>query len=354
MALTTASNITESQWSEKLFKEYVRATQFSSQMGTNENAAIQLVEDLTKKRGDNIRVPLALKLSNTGVTGDSTLEGNEEALTTYNHTINVDQLRNAVAVGQSSQQDTSVDLLEAGRAMLKLWAMDQMRDDIIQALQSANVDGVTAYASCTEGQKDTWVAAQYAQNRVLFGAARSNYSTSDHSASLLNVDSTSDKLTAANLSHAKRYAKSASIGLRPIRVDGKGEWFILYAGSYPFRDLKSDLAGEHQDAGVRGKDNPLFNDGDIMWDGVVVKEVPEIGVISGVGNSSIDVGANFLCGAQAVGIAWAKRTHPIFETRDYGNIKGVGVAEIRGVEKLTFNSVQHGVQTLYTSAVADT
>ena len=71
MALTASTNITESQWSAKLFKEYVRATQFSSQMGTNENAAIQLVEDLTKMRGDNISVPMALKLSNTGITGYS-------------------------------------------------------------------------------------------------------------------------------------------------------------------------------------------------------------------------------------------------------------------------------------------
>ena len=46
--------------------------------------------------------------------------------------------------------------------------------------------------------------------------------------------------------------------------------------------------------------------------------------------------ASYLCGAQALGIAWAQRTKAVTNTRDYGFMHGVGVEEIRGVQKLAF------------------
>ena len=344
------SGLQVDQWSAKYLKEYVRASQLKPLMGKTPNAPIQLIEDLGKKPGDDITVPLVTRLSGSGITGDSTLEGNEEALGNYGHKITVDQLRNAVRVGHMANKKGPFDLLEAAKPMLKLWSMDKLRSAVLDALGSANVDGATAYASCNETQKDAWLAAN--ADRVLFGAAKSNNDGNDHSASIDDVDKTNDTLTASVVSLAKRMAKAADPHIRPIRVDGKGEWYVMLAGSYPFRDLKTDLKGEFEAAGVRGRDNPLFTDGDLIWDGVIIKEIPEIGVITGVGAASADVGMNYLLGAQAVGLAWGERPHPISETSDYGNLRCVGVAEIRGVEKLMFNSVQNMV-TVLTAAVAD-
>ncbi|MGK4845971.1 hypothetical protein, partial [Salmonella enterica] len=64
---------------------------------------------------------------------------------------------------------------------------------------------------------------------------------------------------------------------------------------------------------------------------------------------------------QAMGIAWAQRTKSTTNVRDYGYRNGVGVQEIRGVQKLTFgkgtndtdNQIQHGVLTVYAAAVGD-
>lgn len=351
MADTTfASDLNVDQWSAKYLREYVRASQLKPLMGKTPNAPIQLIEELGKKPGDDIWVPLVTRLSGSGVTGDSTLEGNEESLGNYGHKISVNQLRNAVRVGHFENTKGPLDLLEAARPMLKLWSMDTLRDAIIAAMLSPVVDGSTAYASATENQKNTWLAAN--SDRVLFGALRSNISSNVHATALGTVDSTADVLTGAIVSLAKRMAKAADRHIRPIRVDGQGEWFVMLCGSYPFRDLKSNLQTHLRDGMQRGKANPLFTDGDIVWDGVIIKEVPEIGVISGVGNGSIDVGASFLLGAQSVGLAWGERPHPIREVSDYGNLQGVGVAEIRGVEKLMHNSVQNMV-TVYTAAVAD-
>ena len=98
----------------------------------------------------------------------------------------------------------------------------------------------------------------------------------------------------------------------------------------------------------------MFTDPDLLLDGVICREVPEISVISGIGASSIDVAPNFMCGAQAVGVAWGQRSQfAIDKTIDYGNIWGVSIGEVRGVEKLSWNDIQHGVHTIYASGVAD-
>jgi hypothetical protein len=274
----------------------------------------------------------------------------------YGHKITIDQLRNACSVGRMEQKKTHLDLLKAASAVLKSWSVNKMRTDVIEALKSPNLDGSTAYASTAEADKDLWVTAQYAANRVLFGAAKSNYSAADHSASLLNVDSAGDVLTPAMVSLAKRIAKSAAHKIRPISVDDDGEWYVLLCNTYAFRDFKTaaTMLAPLEYAGVRGDKNPLFTDGSLKWDGVIVTEVEENTAITGVGAGAIDVAANFLIGAQALGIAYGEKAHAIKDSVDYDNINGVGIAEIRGIDKLMYNSIQHGVLTLYTAAVADT
>lgn len=353
--ITVVSGSVAEVWDDKFFAEYVRENPFSKVMGTDEAAVIQIKEQLGKASGDKINIPLIKQLTGAGVTGDTALWGSEEALGNYNHQITVNQLRNGVRMGKMEEQKTTIDLRNAAKVMLKKWAMDKLRDDIIQALLSPVVDGKTTYAAATEGQRDTWVTAQAAANRVLFGAAKSNYSAADHSASLLNVDNSADKLTPLNISLLKRMLRSSSSPVSPYKTEDGKEYFVMYIPSIPFRDLKTHntIITANEYAGIRGDKNLLFDDGDVLWDGVICKEVPEIPILTGEGNGGIDAAASFMCGAQALGLAWAQRTKSMTDSFDYDNLYGVAVSEIRGVEKLTYNSIQHGVGTLYTSAVAD-
>lgn len=348
------------QWSKKLRFEYVRDNKFRRLMGKTPNAPIQMVTELNKMPGDDITVPLITKIGGNGKTGDDVLEGSEVDLGNYGHKISVDQIRQAVRRGRFEQKKTFFDLLEAARPMLKKWAMEKLRTDIIAAMYSPNVDGSTPYASCTAAQTDAWLDANV--DRVLYGAAKSNTSTSapaggatyDHSASLTAVDSTSDTMSAAIGSLMKRMLKApTNRNVTPTMVGDTGEWFICLVPSLPFRDLKADLKSEMTDGWTRGKNNPIFVDGDLMFDGIIYKEIEEIPVLSGVGASSIDVAACFMLGAQAVGVAVGEELHAITSDRDYGNLKGRGVAEIRGVDKFMWNSVQN-MGTIFVSAVADT
>lgn len=358
MALTTTVSGSRVQhWEDKFFAEYVRASQFARLMGEDTNSPFQVNRRLQgASAGDIINFPLITRLTNSAVTGDNTMEGNEEALGNYNHQLTVNQRRNAVRVGKMEQLKTEVDYANAAKAMLKNWAVEDMRTQILDALGSPNVDGKTAHASCTAAQRNAWLTAN--SDRVLFGAAKSNASSLVWATAAATVDSTNDILQPNIISLAKRMAKTASPHIRPMLVDEQGEWYVLLANSLCFRDLKthSTMTQANREAMERGRDNALFVDGDLMWDGVIVKEVPEIGVISGVGAGSpaIDIASNYLCGAQALGIGWAQTTKLITDTFDYENQRGVCISEIRGIEKLMFNSIQHGVLTIYCAAVADT
>ena len=357
MADTTVSaNLTVEQWDDRFFREWVRNSRFKRYTSTSPNAVIQIKQDLTTKKGNKITIPLVIRLKNAGVTGNQRLSGNEEAIGNYGHAIDVTFYRHGVLVTAEEDQKAPVALRNLGKPLLMDWAMEHTRDKIIAALGAvATADGSnTAYADASEGDKDTWLANN--ADRVLFGAAKLNNSSNDHSASLANIDNTADKLTPDMVSLAKRMAATADHHIRPIRVNDDEEWYVMFANALAFRDLKTNatMTQANREARTRGTNNPLFRDGDLMWDGVIIREVPEIGVLSGVGAGSIDVAPNYLCGAQAVGVALASRWKTTQKKEDdYGFEFGIGIAQNYGVEKLFFNTKQHGLVTVYAAGVAD-
>lgn len=357
---SVASGLTVQQWDDKYFREYLGWNKFAKYMGTSENSIIQVKEDLTKKKGDSVTFALVNRLTGAGVTGSSTLEGNEEAMDSRSHKLTVDQLRNAVRVPVLDEQFSAISLRNAAKPVLQDWSMEQMRDDIVEALNSIN--GV-AYGTATEGNKDTYITDN--NDRVQFGALVGNYSAGDHSASLLTIDNTADKLTADLVSLAKRRAKLADPQIRPIRVREAGdeEWYVLLCNSLCFRDLQQDstIQQANRDARTRGVNNPLFTGGDLLYDGVVIREIEQIPVDAGAGAAAIDVAPNFLVGAQAVGVGYAMRPNTVTEKFDYMDKHGVAVREIRGIDKLQFGSgatdtddlKDNGVFTIWAAAVAD-
>lgn len=366
MAETTISTANRvKQWDDKAHLEYVRANRFKPYMGTNENAIIQVKEDLTKKKGDAITLPLvgALDASGGPNDGSSDLVGNELALPNDGHRISVGVVRNATLVNVEEEQASPINIRNAGKTALKDLQMRYLRNDIITALGS--IDG-TAYGSATAGAKNDWQDNN--SDRVLFGSAKSNFVAGDHAASLANVDGTDDKLTHGVVSLLKRMAQTATNvngdGIRPVRYGQDQEMFVMFVNSLAFRDLREDMIsnGYWQDALQRTKSNPLFSGPtSIEWDGVLVREIPEIGVISGAGagTPAIDVAPVYLCGSQALGAAWAMRTKTTTRKEDdYGFRYGVGFMELRGVEKLQYgqggsSAKDWAVATGFVASVAD-
>jgi len=356
---TAATGLTVQQWDDKFFVEHVQQNRFAGEMGTSENSIIQVKEDLKQKKGDSITFALVNRLTGSGVENGATLEGNEEDLDSRSFKLTVKERAHGVRSNRWDNQISSIDLRKAAKMSLKTWSMENTRDRIIAALGSIN--GV-AYGTASEVQKDAWLVDN--ADRVLFGAAKSNNSANDHSASLLNIDGTNDKLTASAASLMKRIAQSASPKIRPVMSEKTGrEYFTVYVPSLVFRDLKADatITAAQRDVSLRMQNEKLFKGGDIEWDGMIFKEIHDIGVIAGAGAAGIDVAPVYFCGAQALGYGIAERWKSAEEMFDYGRKKGCAIMEMGGIEKMLFGSgtgdtddlKDHGLVTGYFAAVAD-
>ena len=384
MAETLLSSALEKQkWSSDYLAEYVRESGFLPYMGRKSSSIIMTKYELASENGKTINIPLVTKLTAAGVRGSGVLDGKEEQLGNYNCAVSVDWIRNAVKVPKSTQYKTEIDLLNAGRDMLKLWSSDTLRTDMIKYMAGPTVttssvpavdivdsDGGVVVAGATAANYNTWCAAN--QDRILFGAATSNYSAT-HATGLGNVDSSADKLSTSILSLAKRMAKAASPAIRPFRLEDGREYFVYFAGARSFRDLKADTAMVNANRESRAREgggmnsNPLFQDGDLIYDGIIVRQIEEISTLITTsstfvtaGASSIAVEPGFLCGQQAMAVAWGQEPSPVTDMKaDYSFRPGVAIEELRGISKLHFRtgagsaSKQHGIVTVYTSGVGD-
>ncbi len=356
---TAAAGLTVQQWDDQFWVEYQGNHPFKPYMGTSEQSIIQINEQLGGKKGDAVTFALLNRLTNAAVTGTNTLEGNEEAMTSRSYVLNVDKSRNAVRVADMEEQRSSFSLRNAARPNLMEWAKNYDTDRVIAALQSIN--GV-AYGAASEANKDAWLVDN--ADRCLFGSAVANNSGNDHSASLLNVDPAADTLDTGILSLMKRMALTADPKIRPVRMGGMNRrYYIAFVHPLAMRDLKADttLTQAQREVQITAQNEKLFQGGDVDFDGILVHEVDDMPILSGVGNAGSDVSPVFLCGAQALGHARVRRWKSVTEKFDYGDKHGVAVETIDGIEKLTFGTgagdtddlKDNGVVTGFVSTTAD-
>ncbi len=329
-----ATGLVVQQWEDKFFKAYLHDGGFKPLMSTAENAVIQVKEDLTKKAGDSITIALVNRLTNQATTGTSMLEGNEEDMASRSMRIYVDKRRNAVRVAEMSEQKSAISLREAARATLLDWAMEDTRDLVITALGSLNG---TSFLSRTAAIGDAWLVDN--ADRVLFGANVG--SNTDLSADIAQLDTTNDLFNVTALDAMILKAKTCNPKIRPMRDGGNGKrYYIVFANPHAFKNLRDSIDTEVLAlTAVQAEASKLFEGGDIMWNGAIVKEVDDLPIYPNIGASATtEVTPVYLCGAQALAIAYAKRFKTVTQTFDYGDKDGVAVDGIYGVRKILFGT----------------
>lgn len=379
---TISTNNKTTRFQSEVRREYVREGRFGPYIGNTVNSIVQTNRNLKKTS-----IPLITKLSGGGVNGSSSLVGNEEALSNFSATGQPTYWRNGVLIDNEENELSEFDLFSESRPALMNWTMEKKRDQIIQAMGAVEAGGTYYNYGGTEGafgagaaaagNMDTWNTNN--QDRVLYGNAKSNNTSGNHTTSLAAI-TTAMGTDATRLSFLKRMAKNASPLIRPVMIKSDEPWFVYFCGSYEFRDIRTDLDTEHQNAMPREKEkNPLWTGGDLVYDGVIIKEVPEIdsafidgdgsgspwdgvwganaasgdGLDNG-GNGGIRLGVGFFCGAQAVGMHIGRMAS--FKRRkedDYEHQSGVGVTMKHDIKKIFYNNKQHGMITHFTYAAAD-
>lgn len=326
--------LTKKAWSKQLWKEAQIDNFFGRFTAEGPNAIIEKKTDLKKEKGDKITTGLMMKLTGDGVTGDNMLEGNEEKIIFLDFAVEVDQIRNAVRLaGSMQEQKAAYNLRSAAKESLKVWLAEKIEKDIFKALTADPTANRLLYAG---GRK--------AENQITAG----------------------DKFSAEMISAARRKAMLATPKIRPVNVNGKN-YYVMIIDSYQARDLKNDekWLSAQKDANQRGLDNPIFTGALGLYDGVVVHEHENVirtatGATSGSGDTAttVEVGHALLLGAQAAVLAIAQEPTWKEKSFDYEDKAGFATGMIRGVEKAKFtdpdgNTFDFAAVQVITSSVAD-
>ena len=366
MALTNFGTLSGDQlqtWSRDFWK-VARNQSFINQFaGTGSNAMVQRVTEMTKNnKGTKANITLLADMTGDGITGDHTLEGNEEALRAYDISIELDQLRFANRIaGRMTDQKTVVNFREQSRDALA-YAMADRCDQ----LAFLTLSGV-AYTNKNNGALRTVVGGavngqelidlSYASDVSAPTAARHRRwdATNGLSTGATNAVAAADKISYECIVNLKAYAKDQYI--RGIRGAGNQETFHMFVTPQQMADLKLDASflANVRNAGVRGTSNSLFSgSSSLMVDGVMIHEFRHVfntsGAASGssgnAGAAGYKWGANadvngaraLFCGAQALALADIGLPEMVEDTFDYGNQSGISVGKIFGMRKPKYNS----------------
>lgn len=355
---TAAANIV-TIYDSKLFREYVRGNGFAGYIGTSSESPIVIKEEGGSKI---ISIPFVTKLKGAGVTGSETLRGNGEAIGNFAHTLTPTYHRHSVEFDKEELDKPAFDMRTEAKPLLMNWGMELIRDRIIQAFASVS-DGTTSadFGDASEGLKDTWAANN--SDRIIFGADIANFS-GDVSVDLAKVDSAADTLTKTLIGKAKRQAQNTEQKIRPFKVkDTVYDMYVMFVGSRAYRDLYNSalVQSDLQNAMQRAESNPLFMPGDLMFDNVLIREIPEIttdltqsAALVSAGAAGIPVEPCFLVGAQALGYAISSRPRTIEDNLyDFQFQPAVAVEMKHDIDKLMYNDKQHGMVTVFVSGTPD-
>lgn len=355
MAVTTVqANNKLIKFTKEINREYVRENLFAPYMGSSLTSIIRRRQELVNG-GEQMNIPLVARLAATAV-GSGTLAGNEETIDNYGMRVWIDWARNAVKTNKAEKQKDSAAIFDTARPLLGDWGKELQRDEIVDAFfalpsESApaglgtaagqRVNGVL-FGSATAGQRNTWVSDN--SDRVVFGKLKSNYNATFATATA-NLDATDDIVTLANMRLLKRIARGADPKIRPYKLEDGREYFVAFHGSRTFRDMKAAL--DTVNSNVRPREgngmskNPIFQDGDLLYDGVIHREIPEIDTRcpafydTAGASGTTPVRPVWLCGQSAMAFAWGQMAKPTqLDNTDYGFNQGVGVEMAYGISKM--------------------
>jgi len=356
MALTNFALLTNEQktiWSMDLWKQARNMSFVNKFLGKGPESLIQHITELKQsEKGARAVITLLADLTGDGVAGDRTLEGNEEAMQTFDQVIRIDQLRHANRhEGRMADQKSVVEFRGNSKNVLAYWLADRIDQMAFSTLggrsYSVRPDGSTRLGDLPFLEFAADVTAPSTKRMLRWDntakTLKDSVSGSNTSASIVSTDTPAWELFV----QLKAYAKDRYI--RGVGGEGGEETFHAFLTPQAMARLKLDntylLNLRHSTQA--GKNDTLFTGSSVKIDGIYLHEfrhVPNVSkAVSGVGK----YGAGFnlegsqvlFCGAQALGMAdigaptWNEKGF------DYENSQGISVGKILGFLKPKFGTI---------------
>ena len=358
MSTTNFALLTSEQktvWSLDFWKQARNLSFVNKFLGKDANSLIQHITELKKtEKGARAVITLLADLEGDGVAGDRTLEGNEEAMKSYDQVIRIDQLRNANRhEGRMADQKSVVNFRGESRDKLAYWLGDR-----IDQLAFLTMSGV-AYSVKNSG--GTRVGSdlpylEFAQDVVAPTTKR--FGRWNGTSKLIEWGTGNGSIAAADTPmwelfvQAKAYMKDNYI--RGVVGKGGEETYHVFLGPQAMARLKLDptYMANLRYAAQRGGENQLFTGDAVKIDSLVFHEFRHV-VNTRLAASGSKWGAGglvdgcqvLICGAQALGMADLGNPEWVEKGFDYENQQGISTGKIIGFKKPQFYSQYSGGTT---------
>ena len=325
-------------------------------LGNGSNSMIQHITELKKsEKGARAVITLLADLEGDGVAGDRTLEGNEEAMKSFDQVIRIDQIRHANRhEGRMADQKSVVTFRENSRDVLAYWLADRVDQMAFLTLAGMsygvkNSGGVRPGSDLVNLEFAQDITAPTAKRLLTWDKAAGGLlapsQKTNTSASFLAADTPCWELFV----QLKAYAKDNYI--RGVKENGGEETYHVFLSPQAMAKLKLDptylLNLRH--AQPRGDGNSLFTGSSVKIDGLYFHEfrhVPNTRTAaagSKWGSTGTVDGCRILfCGAQSLGFADIGNPEWVEKGFDYENQQGISTGKILGFLKPKFYTQYSG------------
>lgn len=342
--------LTVKLFAKQLAVQAIAQTWFGKFIDEEGNSVLQMLDNAEKSAGDTVNVGLRTQLSGTGVQGDGTLQGQEEALTIYADKLLINQLRNAVNVGgRMTQQRVPFELREEARLGLQDWYAARFDTAFFNQLSGNTIQTDTRYTG-----NNATIAPTSGYITLPSGVATEGALGSTNTFTISLIDTAVERSI---------LGISSNPIFRPIKVDGN-DMFVIFMHPSQVTDMRqATTTGSFLDiqkaaaTGGEVSNNPIFTGALGVYNQTVIHRAARCiqTITSGAFNASTRRAV--FCGAQAGAIGFGRGDGKeqftwVEELFDYGNILGVSAGSIFGIKKLVFNSADFATQIVSSYAAA--
>ena len=359
MSLTNFALLTNEQkttWSKDLWRQARNYSFVNKFSGSDANSVIQHITELKKsEKGARAVITLLADLEGDGVAGDRTLEGNEEAMKSFDQVIRIDQIRHANRhEGRMADQKSVVTFRENSRDVLAYWLADRVDQMAFLTLAGMsygvkNSGGVRSGSDLVNLEFAQDITAPTTKRLLTWDKAAGGLlapsQKTNTSASFLAADTPCWELFV----QLKAYAKDNYI--RGVKENGGQETYHIFLSPQAMAKLKLDptylLNLRH--AMPRDKENPLFTGGTVRIDDLYIHEFVHVPNTRTAASGSkwgstgtVDGCRMLFCGAQALGFADIGNPEWVEKGFDYENQQGISTGKILGFLKPKFYTQYSG------------
>lgn len=290
-------------WSKKVY-EQAKAKMYWERFSGPEGSGMPIIQknELLTKPGETINISQLENLSDSGVSGTTTLRGTEEQLTLAEINVTPVWYRHAVASEGMARKQITQDFRTKANAGLAYWMAKK---------QDASM-WTTARSTGSVGFESDTIA-------IIYG----------NSAASLNALDSADTLGVTEIAMAAAVLRGNDV--EPIKVEGMPAgtgYYLLFINSFQAYSLKqdSDWVDRHTGASLPGRDNPLWTGALGEIDGVIIHETTQCTRADNSNSPVIKTARAIMVGQEALCRGMNLDVSIVEQKDDYDFIQGIGIA----------------------------